>query len=210
MSGRRYILFVLAAGVLTATEANAQTTESPASLSSGAEQLAPWAGFINEASLRFDVPRAWIEGVIMAESGARAHLNGHPITSRAGAMGLMQLMPATYEAMRLAQALGNDPYDPHDNIMAGTAYLRAMYDRFGYPGVFGAYNAGPGRYAASWHGVRLPLETRIYLARLTKNSPSIRSGTAIFVSQKMMSEPSETPRMSALFVPLNPENSAEN
>lgn len=210
MSGRRCCLIVLATGILMSAEVKAQTTNGPADMSLGSEGLATWTAFIDEASQRFDLPRAWIEGVIMTESGGQTSLNGRPITSRAGAMGLMQLMPATYEAMRLAQGLGSDPYDPHDNILAGTAYLRAMYDRFGYPGLFGAYNAGPGRYGASLQGVRLPAETRIYLARLTKNSPSIRSGMAIFVTQKTKPEPSERSQMSALFVPLNPENSAEN
>jgi len=79
-------------------------------------------------------------------------------------MGLMQLMPATWTAMRAAYGLGSNPHDPHDNIIAGTAFLRAMYDRFGYPGLFGEYNAGPGRYAA-WRarGGPLPAETRAYL-----------------------------------------------
>jgi len=92
-------------------------------------------------------------------------LGGRPITSRAGAMGLMQLMPGTWRELRLALSLGEDPYDPHDNILAGTAYLRAMYDRFGYPGLFAAYNAGPKRYAAFLSGARaLPAETRSYVA----------------------------------------------
>ena len=60
-------------------------------------------------------------------------------------MGLMQLMPGTWSEMRLMLGLGGDPFEPHDNIMAGTAYLRMVYDRFGYPGLFAAYNAGPGR-----------------------------------------------------------------
>jgi hypothetical protein len=91
---------------------------------------------------------------------------GRPITSRAGAMGLMQLMPATWASMRSALGLGGDPYQPRDNILAGTAYLRAMYDRFGYPGLFGAYNAGPGRYGASVNAGRsLPDETRTISTR---------------------------------------------
>jgi soluble lytic murein transglycosylase-like protein len=61
-------------------------------------------------------------------------------------MGLMRLMPATRAAMREAHDLSSDPHDPRDNIMAGAAYLRAMYDHFGYPGLFAAYNAGSGRY----------------------------------------------------------------
>src|SRR3546814_15201519 len=83
-----------------------------------------------------------------AESGGHTMLDGRPITSRAGAMGLMQLMPASYADMRRRLDLGPNPHDPRDNIRAGTFYLRLMYERFGYPGLFAAYNAGPARYAA--------------------------------------------------------------
>lgn len=91
-----------------------------------------WRDFIAQASRRFGVPEAWIRAVMQAESGGRTMLDGHPITSGAGAMGLMQMMPDTYEEMRHAHGLGSDPYDPLDNILAGAAYLRAMYDRYGY------------------------------------------------------------------------------
>jgi hypothetical protein len=91
-------------------------------------------------------------------------LAGRPIRSRAGAIGLMQLMPTTWAMMRDAYRLGSDPDDPRDNIVAGTAYLRLLYDRFGYPGLFGAYNAGPTRYADYLAGrARLPGETIAYL-----------------------------------------------
>jgi soluble lytic murein transglycosylase-like protein len=127
-----------------------------------------WRPIITEASLRFGVPQAWIERVILAESGGRTMLDGRLIRSRTGAIGLMQLMPATWADMRDAWHLGSDPDDPHDNILAGTAYLRAMYDRFGYPGMFAAYNAGPARYAAAIAtGARLPQETLAYLATVT-------------------------------------------
>ena len=127
-----------------------------------------WRAATAEASLRFGIPIAWIERVMRAESGGQTMLYGRPTTSSAGAMGLMQLMPSTWAAMRAAHALGGDPHDPRDNILAGTAYLRAMYDRFGYPGLFAAYNAGPGRYAAHLAtGRALPGETRAYLAALT-------------------------------------------
>lgn len=129
-----------------------------------AESAADWRPYITEASLRFGVPSAWIERVMQAESNGQTVLNGRPITSRAGAMGLMQLMPATWAAMRVRLGLGGDPHQPRDNILAGTLYLRLMYDRFGYPGLFAAYNAGPGRYAAYLAGERsLPGETRAYL-----------------------------------------------
>jgi soluble lytic murein transglycosylase-like protein len=80
----------------------------------------------------------WIERVMLAESAGRTTLGGRPIVSRAGAMGPMQLMPGTWAVMRTMLGLGRDPFDPHDNIIAGTGYLRLMYDRFGYPGVFAA------------------------------------------------------------------------
>ena len=132
-----------------------------------ADPVDRWASYIGEASARFGVPEAWIRRVMGAESGGRTLLNGRPIVSRAGAMGLMQLMPGTWQEMRALLGLGADPYDPHDNILAGAAYLRAMYDRFGYPGVFAAYNAGPARYSA-WltAGRRLPSETVAYVANV--------------------------------------------
>ena len=135
---------------------------------SGAENIVDWRAYVIEASGRFDIPVAWIERVMQAESAGRTTVGGRPIISRAGAMGLMQLMPTTWAEMRAAYALGDNPHDPHDNIVAGTAYLRAMYDRFGYPGLFAAYNAGPSRYSAYLAGGRaLPDETRSYLATVS-------------------------------------------
>lgn len=132
-----------------------------------AAPLPAWRPYVTEAARRFALPEGWILRVISAESAGRTHLNGAPIRSRVGAMGLMQLMPATWATMRTSHRLGPDADDPRDNILAGTAYLRMMYDRFGYPGLFGAYNAGPGRYAAHRAtGAALPLETRDYMAKI--------------------------------------------
>lgn len=132
-----------------------------------AAQIDRWADHIAEASARFGIPEAWIRRVMQAESGGRTLLGGRPIVSHAGAQGLMQVMPGTWREMRQEHGLGADPHEPRDNILAGTAYLRAMYDRFGYPGLFAAYNAGPARYAEhlSW-GRRLPSETVTYVARV--------------------------------------------
>lgn len=135
-----------------------------------AVQVERWTDHISEASARFGIPAAWIRRVIAAESGGNTMLNGRPIESRVGAIGLMQLMPGTWSAMRAAQGLGPDPHDPRDNILAGTAYLRLMYDRFGYPGLFAAYNAGPGAYAAYLSGSRrLPAETIAYVAQVARS-----------------------------------------
>lgn len=128
-----------------------------------------WEPVIAQASQRFALPASWIERVMMAESGGRTVVDGHPIRSPKGAIGLMQLMPQTWAQMREAWHLGSDPDDPRDNILAGTAYLRAMYDRFGYPGMFAAYNAGPERYGVSLAtGQALPPETLAYLATVTR------------------------------------------
>ena len=127
-----------------------------------------WSEPISEASARFGIPPSWIRRVMMAESGGRTRLNGRPIESPAGALGLMQLMPGTWRELRRAHGLGPDPHDPRDNILAGTAYLRSMYDRFGYPGLFAAYHAGPARYAENVAtGRRLPTETLAYVAAIT-------------------------------------------
>lgn len=139
-----------------------------AAMPAAARDVARWRPIIDEASARFGVPAIWIERVMRAESGGRTTHGGRPIVSHAGAMGLMQLMPATWAELRVAHGLGDDPHDPRDNILAGTAYLRAMYDRFGYPGLFAAYNAGPARYANHLAtGRALPAETRAYVAQVT-------------------------------------------
>jgi soluble lytic murein transglycosylase-like protein len=133
-----------------------------------------WHPIIEEASARFGIPTSWIERVMRAESRGQTMLNGRPIRSRAGAMGLMQLMPSTWAGMRARLVLGNNPDDPRDNILAGTFYLRLMYDRFGYPGLFGAYNAGPGVYAAYLAGTRrLPGETVAYLGSVSGARASV-------------------------------------
>lgn len=141
-----------------------------AALIAGPVPAAPIDRFKSEialASKRFGIPQSWIVEVMDAESGGRTSLFGMPIVSAAGAMGLMQLMPGTWEEMRGAHALGTDPFDPRDNILAGAAYLRSMYDRFGYPGLFAAYNAGPNRYARFLAGADLPAETIRYATQIT-------------------------------------------
>ena len=121
----------------------------------------PYAAHIAEASQRFGIPTAWIRAVMRVES-----VGDRQAVSSAGAMGLMQIMPDTWAELRVRHRLGSDPYDPRDNILAGTAYLRELYDRYGSPGFLAAYNAGPGRYEASLSGHPLPAETRAYVATI--------------------------------------------
>lgn len=124
-----------------------------------------WKPFIDQASKRVGLPAIWIEAIMIEESGGRTMLaENTPITSSVGAMGLMQLMPETWREMRQIYNLGNDPYDPHDNIMAGAAYLRALYWEYGYPGLFAAYNDGPQMIEAHRKlNQMLPAETSKYI-----------------------------------------------
>jgi soluble lytic murein transglycosylase-like protein len=143
--------------------------------------------FISEAARRFPVPESWIRAVIAAESGGRTELDGRPITSPAGAMGPMQVMPETYEEMRRRYGLSPDPYEPENNILAGTAYMGELYRRFGLTGMFAAYNAGPDRYQQFLDtGRPLPAETAAYLKALNvtapraTHSPEFGSGQSLF------------------------------
>ena len=123
------------------------------------------AAAIAEASVRFAIPEHWIRAVMRVESA------GNPqAISRVGAMGLMQVMPGTWAELRQQHGLGDDAFDPRDNILAGTAYLRAMLNRYGTVGaMLAAYNAGPGRYDEFLStGRPLPAETRAYVATLAQ------------------------------------------
>jgi hypothetical protein len=137
-----------------------------------AETTDRFAGFIAEASDRFAVPARWIGAVMRIESGGDEHA-----TSSRGAMGLMQLMPGTWVELSARHGLGLDPFDPHDNILAGAAYLKEMYDRFGSAGFLAAYNAGPLRYRQHlMTGRPLPQETLAYITALTPMLASEQRG----------------------------------
>ncbi|HTH98151.1 MAG TPA: lytic transglycosylase domain-containing protein [Stellaceae bacterium] len=125
----------------------------------------PWGPYIREAAARYTVPEQWIRAVMKQESGGQEQA-----VSPVGAMGLMQLMPRTYRELEAQNGLGADPFNPRDNILAGTAYIREMYNRFGSPGFLAAYNAGPRRldsYLAGETG--LPMETVHYVAAISPN-----------------------------------------
>jgi hypothetical protein len=139
---------------------------APAHGQTAAEQASPRtidiASHVAEASQRFGIPESWIYAVMRTESAGKIGA-----VSSAGAMGLMQLMPSTWARQRTRFGLGADPFNPRDNIMAGTSYLREMYDSYGAPGFLAAYNAGPGRYEQYRDDGRpLPAETRAYVAKI--------------------------------------------
>jgi soluble lytic murein transglycosylase-like protein len=127
------------------------------------------AASIAEAVQRFDIPASWLRAVIGTESG------GDPLAvSPKGALGLMQIMPETWASLRLRYGLGADPFDVHDNILAGAGYLRELHDHYGAPGFLAAYDAGPARYEAYLAtGRPLPNETLAYVDRL---APLVTNG----------------------------------
>ncbi|MDF3626096.1 MULTISPECIES: lytic transglycosylase domain-containing protein [Acetobacteraceae] len=123
----------------------------------------PYADMIAEAATRAQIPASWIAAVLHVESRGDARA-----VSSAGAMGLMQVMPGTWSSLRTSLGLGDDPFDPHDNILAGAIYLRWMRDRYGEAGFLAAYNAGPARYDEHLAtGRPLPAETRNYVASVS-------------------------------------------
>lgn len=154
----------------------------------------PFAVYIAEAAQRFGIPEGWIVAVMDAESAGDTHAVSH-----AGAKGLMQVMPGTWDDLRVRYRLGLDPFDPRDNILAGAAYLREMYDRYGtIPAMLAAYNAGPHRYDEYLAtGRPLPAETRAYVNQLAP---------ALGVATQSVDAPAAPPlppdsREAPLFVP---------
>ena len=131
----------------TATASNTQKSNSSSQQSArkiaantasapGTDNSHNYDAYIAEASKLYNIPEAFIKAVIKIES------NFNPrAVSRVGAMGLMQLMPSTAAHMNV-----QDPFDPRQNILGGTKYLRRLADR--YDGdinlVLSGYHAGPG------------------------------------------------------------------
>jgi membrane-bound lytic murein transglycosylase B len=153
----------------------------------------PYAAHITEAAQRFGIPERWIRAVLRAESAGDVRA-----ISSAGALGLMQVMPDTWAALRVRYRLGRDPYDPHDNIVAGAAYLREMWDRYGDVGaMLAAYNAGPGRYDDHRStGRALPAETRAYVAAIVP----VLGGAAAPETSVRRADPPPDWREAAIFV----------
>jgi hypothetical protein len=113
-----------------------------------AGEIDRWQSLIDEASARFGVPAAWIERVMSAESRGRTRLRGRPITSSAGAMGLMQLMPGTWADMRRRLGLGSDPHDRRLQCRSWALWCLSGRHRppaFGNRGLHGCDNTQAGR-----------------------------------------------------------------
>ncbi len=137
---------------------------SPAPLSTPPPQPipAPIPELLAHAGTQHNIDVDLLAAVVKAESG------GHPhAVSRAGARGLMQLMPATAQDLGVA-----DAFQPEQNIAGGTAYLDALLkkydplgDKHGLDLALAAYNAGPAA-VDRYHGIPPYRETRAYVARV--------------------------------------------
>lgn len=188
---RRYAVILLACGLaLGAGPATTLAQSAPVARTVAAD---PHGGHIAEASQRFGIPEHWIRAVLRAESAGDVRA-----ISSAGAIGLMQVMPDTWAGLRVRYRLGRDPYDPRDNILAGTAYLREMWDRYGnVAAMLAAYNAGPSRYDEHRAtGRPLPAETRAYVAAL---APAL-GGAVVAGTPEKQSAPPPDWRDAPLFV----------
>lgn len=173
------IVATFASLILLSDAAHAERASSATHRANGLT-IDPFATFVTEASKRFAVPEHWIRSVMRVESAGEVRAR-----SRKGAMGLMQIMPGTWTELRARYGLGADPYDPRDNILAGAAYLRELYQRFGAPGFLAAYNAGPGRYENHLAtGRPLPDETQGYVAKLAPTIESEQSGGKLIAVAK--------------------------
>ncbi|WP_297838370.1 lytic transglycosylase domain-containing protein [uncultured Roseibium sp.] len=160
--GVRRIGLLLLSGLLLGLASGAPVLAEDETQAAQSEPY-PYATHVAEAARRFAIPERWIRTVMGVESAGDSRA-----VSSAGAMGLMQVMPDTWDELRLRHGLGVDPFAPCDNILAGTAYLREMLDRYGNAGaMLAAYNAGPERYDEYFaDGHPLPAETRAYVANL--------------------------------------------
>jgi soluble lytic murein transglycosylase-like protein len=156
LPGGRYALFpsLLSPPAPPATVGSGPGATGTAASGAAPQPPADLAALIDRAALAHGLPPRLLAALVQEESGFDPNAR-----SRAGAMGLTQLMPAT------AAALGvSDPWNPAENLDAGAAYLAGLIDRYGgnVPLALAAYNAGPGA-VAEWGGIPPYPETQRYV-----------------------------------------------
>lgn len=148
----------------------------PAAVPVRAPASSPYAKLVAKAARENGLNRQLLSSVIRAESNFHAHA-----VSRKGALGLMQLMPATARSLAVRH-----PFDPAENVRAGARYLKQLLGKFGSVRLaLAAYNAGPATVRL-YHGVPPFRETRDYIARVRRNmkkkvAPNPESGTVKLV-----------------------------
>lgn len=173
-----------------------------ASWPAGAQSASPavanaCANYASEAANRSGLPLDIVLRVMMAESGGNSR-----IVSSKGAMGCMQIMPGTWSYLTGRYRLGSDPFHARMNMIGGAMYLAELGSRYGWPGAFSAYNAGPGRYQRYVQsGAALPAETVAYTGRLGANvdpPPTVViaprwQAASLFLARRPREEASEQP-----------------
>ncbi|SEH14911.1 Transglycosylase SLT domain-containing protein [Sphingopyxis sp. YR583] len=163
--------FALLAGGLVAVWSSTAVFASPSPVAASASLCARHAV---EAAQRSQLAAETILRVMHVESRGRPDARSHK-----GAMGCMQIMPATWRYLTGKHGLGADPWDPRMNMIGGALYLAELARQFGFPGAYSAYNAGPARYARHVAtGAPLPRETQLYTASLTRAPHAPRSPSA--------------------------------
>lgn len=199
---RRVLVVVAASAIATCVSIRETGGEplSPGHPSSSVDD--PLNGFIAEASERFGLPTAWIRAIVRHGRDGSAR-----VARRKGAVGLMQLMPETWAELRPRYALGDDQFDPRDSILAGTAHLREMYDRYRLKEFFAAYYMGPTRYDEHLKsGLPLPADVQTFVAVL---APLIEPGLKDVVGSPDRANVASW-RKSPLFVVRSKRSSSDN
>lgn len=135
---------------ILSTGYNKQTLRGPAT---------PYDSIISDCASQFNVDPNLVKAVIRVES----NFNPNAVSS-AGAKGLMQLMPATFNSLS-----SGDIFDPRTNVCAGTQYLSQMLSLFGNNAQLAeaAYNAGPGAVQKYHNNIPNYPETQNYVASVT-------------------------------------------
>ncbi|MFW2389340.1 MAG: lytic transglycosylase domain-containing protein [Polyangiales bacterium] len=172
--GRRCQLVVRGSKKSKSSKASSTKKSSTAKKPSGSRSKDParysrYNGLIDEAAQLYKLPDSFIRAVMRVESDFNPK-----VVSRAGAMGLMQLMPKTARSMGVA-----DPFDARQNVLGGARYLRILANRFKGDLVLtvAAYNAGEGA-VQKYNGIPPYKETQRYVRRVLKHYYAYRGGSA--------------------------------
>ena len=153
----------------TSAKKSASARATGSSRSKDPARYSRYNGLIGEAAHIYQLPDSFIRAVMRVESDFNP-----TVVSRAGAMGLMQLMPKTARSMGVS-----DPFDARQNILGGARYLRILANRFKGDLVLtvAAYNAGEGA-VQKYDGIPPYKETQRYVRRVLKHYYAYRSGSA--------------------------------
>ena len=136
-------------------EATSALVEAVASIEPAVLAATPYGDIIATMSEAHGVDPMLVRALIQVESNYRARAR-----SQKGAMGLMQLMPATAREYKL-----RNPYDPKANIAAGVKHLKGLIDKWGVEMALAAYNAGEGA-VKKFNGIPPYRETRNYVSKI--------------------------------------------